>query len=189
MQFNDQKYYLRRQIINLLGAKLTVTDNQGNVVLFAHQKAFKLKEDIRLYSDQTMQTTLMTITARRMLDIATTYDVNDVSGNRIGSLKRDLVSAIARDTWVIMDPNDQQVAMVKEDSMALALVRRYLLNIIPQNYDILMGQEKVADFKQNFNPFVLKMELDFSFDKSGKLNRQLGIAAAVLLTFIEGRQD
>ncbi|MNR57283.1 hypothetical protein D3C85_1780200 [compost metagenome] len=46
---------------------------------------------------------------------------------------------------------------------------------------------KVAEFKQNFNPFVQKLNLDFSADHN-KLDRRLGLAGAVLLIAVEGSQ-
>lgn len=43
-------------------------------------------------------------------------------------------------------------------------------------------------FKQNFNPFVTKLSLDFSTDTERRLDRRLGLAAAVLLCAIEGKE-
>jgi hypothetical protein len=48
---------------------------------------------------------------------------------------------------------------------------------------------QVCWFRQNFNPFVMKVNLDFSMDSAGLLDRRLGIAAAVLLCAVEGRQN
>ena len=52
-----------------------------------------------------------------------------------------------------------------------------------------IGGTSVAEFKQNFNPFVTKLTLDFSPDRHQKLDRRLGIAAGVLLCAIEGKQE
>jgi hypothetical protein len=68
------------------------------------------------------------------------------------------------------------------------LVRRFLLNLIPQNYDLLVDGRRVADFRQNFNPFSYHLNIDFSEDTQGRVDRRLGIAAAVLIAAIEGRQ-
>ena len=76
-----------------------------------------------------------------------------------------------------------------EDSMALALVRRFLSGLVPQNYDITIGTTRVADLKQNFNPFSYQLNLDFSMDVSQQLDRRMGIAAGILLAAIEGRQS
>jgi hypothetical protein len=73
--------------------------------------------------------------------------------------------------------------------MGLALVRRFLSNLVPQNYDITFGTERVADLKQAFNPFAYQLNVDFSMDVNRRLDRRIGLAAAILLAAIEGRQS
>jgi hypothetical protein len=46
----------------------------------------------------------------------------------------------------------------------------------------------VAAFTQRFNLFRYEVDLDFSTDLSHVLDRRLGLAAAVLLATIEGKQ-
>jgi hypothetical protein len=43
--------------------------------------------------------------------------------------------------------------------------------------------------KQKFNPFVMKINLDYSMDVNGLLDRRLGIAGAILLCAMEGKQS
>jgi hypothetical protein len=153
-------------------------------------KAFKLKEDIRLYTGEDMQTEALVIKARQVLDISATYDVVDPSTNqKVGALRRKGLKSILKDEWLFMDANDREIGFVKEDSMALALVRRFLINLIPQKYHGDIGGMPVCAIKQNFNPFVMKITVDFSSDINRLLDRRLGIAVAVLLCAIEGRQQ
>jgi hypothetical protein len=51
-----------------------------------------------------------------------------------------------------------------------------------------MNGKQVCLFKQNFNPFIMKISLDYSMDTNRLLDRRLGIAGAILLCAIEGRQ-
>jgi hypothetical protein len=78
---------------------------------------------------------------------------------------------------------------ITEDNMMLALIRRLLTNLVPQNYDMVFDGTKVADFGQGFNPFAYHLNIDFSMDSGKKLDPRLGIAAAVLLATLEGRQS
>jgi hypothetical protein len=74
--------------------------------------------------------------------------------------------------------------------MGLAMLRRLLLgSLLPQNYDLTINGERVADIKQNFNLFRYELNVDFSMDTSRRLDRRVGLAAAVLLAIIEGRQE
>jgi len=188
--FNHSSYLVRRKILKLFGASFHIFDPDGNVVFFSSQKAFKLKEDIRIYTGEDMQTEVLTIQARRIIDIAATYDVYDpaIAGTKIGALKRKGMKSIIQDEWIIMDAQDNEIGLIKEDSLLLAMVRRLLTNLVPQRFAGFISGAEVCTFKQNFNPFVLKVTLDFSMDTQNLLDRRLGIAAAVLLCAIEGRQ-
>lgn len=158
--------------------------------MFSQLKAFKLKEDIRLYSDESMTEELLTISARSMVDFSATYDVKDPStGEHVGSLRRKGFKSILKDEWIIMSPNEVEIGRIKEESSVLALLRRFLSNLIPQQYNVLMNGSTVTTFKQNFNPFVTKMNVDFSADPSHVLDRRLGLAASVLLCAIDGKQN
>jgi hypothetical protein len=153
-------------------------------------KAFKLKEDIRLYTGEDKQTEILTIKARNILDISATYDVYDPgTQQKVGALRRKGLKSVLRDEWLFLDNNDQEIGKIMEDSLLMAMVRRLLTNLIPQSYQGEIGGAPVCTFKQNFNPFVLKVNLDFSIDQHNRLDRRLGIAAAVLLCAIEGRQQ
>lgn len=188
--FSHQRYVLKRQFLSFLGAKLRVYDPAGNMVLFVQQKAFKLKEDIRIYSDESKAHEVLSIKARQVMDFSAAYDVLDsASGTKIGALRRKGWSSIVRDTWKVLDVNDIQIGEITEDNMTLALIRRFLSNLVPQGYDLMMNVGKVADFAQRFNPFVYHLDIDFGMDQTGALDRRLGLASAILLATIEGRQS
>ncbi|MDA3924835.1 MAG: hypothetical protein PF904_09075 [Kiritimatiellae bacterium] len=188
--FKHESYLVRKKILTLAGAKFHIYDPQGELVFFSKLKAFKLKENIRLFTDETMQNELLNIQARNIIDIAATYDVIDPeSGDKVGALRRKGLKSILKDEWVILDVNDNEIGLIKEDNVFLALLRRFLTNLIPQTYLGEISGRQICKFKQNFNPFVTKITLDFSEDKQHQLDRRLGIAAAVLLCAIEGKQS
>ncbi|NQX58088.1 hypothetical protein [Paenibacillus qinlingensis] len=188
-KFNQQRFIVRKQILSLVGAKIDIFDKDERAILFSKMKAFKLKEDIRIYGDETMQTELISIQARSVIDFSSIFDVVDVeTGHKVGSLRRKGMKSIFKDEWAILSPDESEIGLIKEDNALLALLRRFLTNLIPQHYNIEMNGTKVAEFKQNFNPFVQKLNLDFSADNNNKLDRRLGIAAAVLLVAVEGTQ-
>ncbi|MDR6550302.1 hypothetical protein [Paenibacillus qinlingensis] len=188
-KFKQQKFAVRKQILSLLGAKIDIFDMDDRAILFSKMKAFKLKEDIRIYGDETMQQELISIQARSVIDFSSIFDVVDVeSGQKVGSLQRKGLKSIFKDEWAILGPNDSEIGLIKEDNALLALLRRFLTNLIPQHYNVELNGTKVAEFKQNFNPFVQKLNLDFSADTNDKLDRRLGLAAAVVLIAVEGNQ-
>ncbi len=189
-QFNYQNYQVRRKIFTFLGAKFHVYNPNKEVVLFSKLKAFKLKEDVRLYSSEDMSEELVNIHARKIIDISSTYDVNDSqTGVKIGALKRKGMKSMLKDEWLILNENDQEIGVIQEDNVGLALVRRFLFKLIPQSFNVIINGTLVATYKQNFNPFVLKLNLDFTPDRDEVLDKRLGIAAAIMLCAIDGRQN
>lgn len=187
--FSWSDYLLKRQVFALTG-KLRFYNPQNELVLYVEQKMFRLREDIRVFSDESKAQELLLIQARNILDFSAAYDVIDsASGQKVGVLRRKGLRSMLRDEWEVLDAGDQPVGMLFEDSVGLAMLRRFLLGSwLPQNYDLTIGDERVADLRQKFNPFAYQMILDFSMDTAGKLDRRLGIAAGTLLAIIEGKQ-
>ena len=187
--FQHNHYLLKRQFFKLLGENFRIYDPSGNLVLFSHQKAFKLREDIRIYGDEAKSHELLSIKARTIIDWSAAYDVVDATnGEKVGAFKRKGWTSIVRDKWIVMDNADREIGLIEEDQMMLALVRRLLTNLVPQNYDLVMNGQKAVDLKQRFNPFVYHMDVDFGTQQP-LIDRRMGIAAGVLLAAIEGRQN
>ena len=187
--FQSTRYLLKRQVFALTGT-LRLYNPQEQMVLYCQQKLFKLKEDIRVFSDETKTRELLSLQARQILDFSAYYDVFDsVYSTKIGGLRRRGFRSMVQDEWEVFDGQERLLGILMEDSLTQALLRRLLLGaLLPQNYDLNIGIQRVADYKQRFNPFRYELDLDFQMDSDNKLDRRLGIAAAILLATIEGRQ-
>ncbi len=189
-RFQETHYLVRKKIFSLFGHSFHIFNASGDLLFYSKMKAFKLKEDIRVYTSEDMTEEVLVIKARNILDFSATYDVVDPqTQQKVGAIKRKGLKSILKDEWLLLDAMDNEVAVLQEDNLLMALLRRFLSNLIPQSFQISMQGQPVADFCQNFNPFVLKLNLDFSADRSARLDRRLGIAAAILLCAIEGRQE
>ena len=190
-QFHHPNYLIRQKVFKLFGGAFHIFDPSGNVMFYSKQKAFKLKEDIRVYTGEDMGTELLTIRTDQIIALGATYHVYDPQqgGVHVGSLKREGLKSVLRDEWLFLDPAGRQIGKIQEDSTALALLRRLVVGwLLPQKYFGTIGHTPVSLFTRNFNPFVSKVQLDYSMDTQGLLDRRLGIAAAVLLLAIEGKQ-
>jgi uncharacterized protein YxjI len=188
--FQHPRYLLKRQAIALTG-KFRFYDPNGTQVMFSEQKMFRLREDIRVYSDESKTQEVLSIKARNIMDFSASYDVVDTALNQtVGVLRRRGLRSLLRDEWEILDTNDRMVGLLFEDNVGLALLRRLLLgSLLPQNYDMTFGETRVGDLRQNFNPFRYELNLDFSMDVSRLLDRRLGIAAGILLAAVEGKES
>lgn len=190
-RFGHQTYLVRKKFWQFFGGSFYIYDPNGALVLFSKMKAFKLKEDIRVFTDETLQTEALSIQARSVLDFSGSYDVYDsASGQRVGALRRKgLKSSFYKDEWVILDNTEREVGLIQEESAFLALLRKYLLGaLIPQSFNAQIGGRTVATFSQHFNLFATKLTLDFSADPQRQFDRRMGVAAGILLCAIEGKQ-
>jgi uncharacterized protein YxjI len=188
--FQFPTYLLKRQAIALTG-KFRFYDPAGRLVMFSEQKMFRLREDIRVYDSEDKSREVLSIKARQIMDFSAAYDVVDTELNqKVGVLRRKGLRSILRDEWEVLDPNDRVIGQLFEDSIPMALLRRLLLGSwLPQNYDMTVGETRVADLKQNFNFFRYELNLDFSMDTTSRLDRRVGLAAGILLAAVEGKQD
>ena len=188
--FQFPTYLLKRQAIALTG-KFRFYDPAGRLVMFSEQKMFRLREDIRVYDSEDKSREVLSVKARQIMDFSAAYDVMDTELNqKVGVLRRKGLRSILRDEWEVLDANDRLIGQLFEDSVAMALLRRLLLGSwLPQNYDLTVGETRVADLKQNFNLFRYELNLDFSMDTTHRLDRRMGIAAGILLAAVEGKQD
>jgi len=188
--YAKDSYLIRRKVFTIFGAKFHVYDADGNVILFSKQKAFKLKEDIRVYTDESMSEERLLVKARQVIDFSAAYDVVDAKeGNKIGAFRRKGFSSILRDSWEFLDNSDQPVGKIVEDSMGMALIRRFVANIIPQSFHAEIGGRKVATYAQSWNPFVYKLNVQIDPGGREQCDPRMILAGGILLAAIEGRQN
>ncbi len=160
------EFTIRRKVFTLMGAKFHIFNAQDQVIGFCQQKAFKLKEDIRIYSDEAKSRELMRINARSIVDFSAAYDVVDSqSESKVGTLRRKGMQSFVRDTWSVLDTADQEIGQIVEDSQAMALVRRFipLGNLLPQKFSLKQGEgPALAEYRTHFNPFVYRLTVTVS---------------------------
>ncbi len=141
-----------------------------------------------------MENELLIIRTKSIWDISGTYDVFDpVANETVGALRRHGMKSMLKDEWSFIDSDGNPLGQITEDSMLKAVARRFIGGLatlfMPQAYHAQINGQPVATFKQNFNPFVQKIDIDFSPDAADLLDARLGLAAAVLLCAIEGKQN
>lgn len=192
-RFSQSTYLIRRKVLKLVGGAFHIFDASGTVVMYSRMKAFTLREDIRLFTSEDMQTELLRIQARQIIDFSAAYDVIDSqTGEKIGALKRKGLKSLVRDHWIVMDAADTEVGGVLENSAGLAILRRFTGSLgsvlAPQQYHFEVGGQTVANGSQNRNPFVYKVRIDLEPGSGRALDPRLVLAAGILLAAIEGKQ-
>ena len=192
--FRADTYLIRKKVLKLFGESFHIysDDSQTELLGFCQLKAFKLKEDIRIYSDEEMTTELLTIKAKSILDFSAGYDVVDAqTGASLGGYKRKGLKSIIKDTYELYDQAGNTYAELSEDSGGLALVRRFvpLANIlIPQVFHLRGGDGgESVDYTQKMNPIVQRLVVKGA--QSGGFDPRVVLAGGILLAAIEGHQN
>ena len=121
--FSHNKYVFRRKVFRIFGGEFNIYDGSGNLVLYSEQKSFKIREDLRVYTEKEMMNEVLQVKTKQMLDFGATYRVVDPrSGEAVGALRRKGLKSIFKDEWLLLDPQDQEIGAVQEDNMAMALL-------------------------------------------------------------------
>ena len=189
--YEADSYMVRQKVLKLLGEEFHIysDDSMQQLIGYSKQKALKLKEDIRVYSDEQKSTELICIKARSIIDFGAGYDITDSqTGEAICSFKREGLKSLFKDSWKVMDSSGNQIGTLGEDSGILALVRRFVpfaSLLIPQEF-VLSAEGSSIVFTQKMNPLVHKLSV--SNIQSSGLDPRIVLAATMLLIAIEGRQ-
>jgi len=190
----DERYTIRRQVFRFFGAGFHIYDSDGGLVGYCDQKRFKLREDIRVYTDESKSEELLRIGTQQVIDFGATYEVSvplDEGGvGAIGSFRRKGLKSMLRDEWLVFDASGAQRATIREDSQFRAILRRAhdgFAMIIPQGYHMIDEAGEVATYRTHFNPFIHRLGVAIHRDDEA-LDDLLLLAGGVLLLAIEGRQ-
>jgi hypothetical protein len=167
----------------------------GTPVAFVRQKKLAIKEDIRFFADEGETQELFRINARSWLDTGgSKYDVTDVQEGLIGTLAHVFRASLLRSTWRVLSALGDEIAVARERSQAMALLRRGIdfvpdiggLIPIPYNFDIVAGGNAIGKLDRKFK-LRDQYVLDLSADPGKTLDRRLAIALAIGLDTPQNR--
>jgi uncharacterized protein YxjI len=190
--FVDQ---LIRPIANLYRISTLGADGSspGQPLAFVRQKKLAIKEDIRFFADETEAEELFRIKARAVFEVRGRFDITTPEGERVGLLEKVFGISLLRSTWRIYDANEQQVALVQEKSMPIAILRR-AIDLVPYGelipivfqFTILMEGREVGELRRPIglrDRYILKL----SGDPDRRIDRRVALALAIALDALQSR--
>jgi uncharacterized protein YxjI len=184
--FSHPRYVVKRPFWSILGRKFHVYAPDGSVVAFVKHPLLRLREGFTIFSDESETHALLTVRARQIVAFNIAHDVFDATTEeRAGSIRSRGLRSLFRDTWDLLDPQDQPVGLVQEDGAAL--LRRFL-PILPSKHHIELGGVTVATIAQRFRFFVKEFELDLR-PNQGRLDPKFAIACTLLALMAESRRE
>nr|MBN1228430.1 hypothetical protein [Anaerolineae bacterium] len=99
-----------------IAPQIFIRDASENELFYVHQKAFKLKEEITVYRDQSKADSLYSISADRVIDFSAKYTIRDAAGTTLGALRREGAKSIFKASYLLLGPEDTQTHHIKEDN-------------------------------------------------------------------------
>jgi hypothetical protein len=183
----SQNFYRIRKKVLTVWNKYWIEDHSKNILGFSKQKMFKLKEDIRIYTDEKMHTELFSIKQQQILDIWGTFAVVDSNTNaHLGYIKRKaLASSFVRDEYELYDVNNQLIGGIYEDT-GTGLARKYIPggSLIPEEMTIVLQGQPVARINQKFKIIGDIWELN-CVNVPQYLDRRVLLACLIMMGMIE----
>jgi uncharacterized protein YxjI len=187
-----EQFTIKRKFFKLFGAGFRIEGPDGKLVGYCKQKAFRLREDLRIYTDDSLSKELMRIGTRQIIDFGANYEVSLPDGSVLGSMRRKGLKSLLRDSWLIYDASGKQIGRLQDDSGGLAFLRRFVdlvALLVPQKFDLLTEDgRQVAQMRTHFNPFLYRLGISV-IAPDDELDELMILAAGVLVAAIEGRQD
>lgn len=173
--FDSNKYEVRQKLVSI-GKKYNVYEGEEQI-LQCTKKKLKLKEDFRFESVEGEP--VLRITTDQVIDVAATYNVVDETTDKpVGAVKQDFT--FLKHRWQILDPEGKQIATVREDSMPMALARRFVTTLIPFSYVIKQNGNELGFIDGQF-----AVRDKYSIEVDEEIDPRLAIAATVLIDAME----
>ena len=188
-----------RPIVNQYEFSLPAEGDQpGEPFCFVHQRRFKFKEDIGFFTDESRSGELMRIKARQRFDPRARYDVATPDGQKVGEIQKVFGKSLLRSTYRLYDAAGNEVALVRERSLGVALFRRLVGWIpyvgdfanwlpIPYHFDFVRGEEVIGAHSRQLWKFRDIYTIDMSADTQRTVDRRLVLAIAVGIDALQAR--
>ena len=165
----------------------------GGPVAFVRQKKMAIKEDIRFYADENESRELWRIKARSLMEFGGRYDVTTPEGEKIGVLGKVFGKSLLRSTWSIMDADEQELAVAKERSVPVAILRRVIDAVpygdfipIPFHFTIDAAERHIGDLNRRFG-IRDTYDLDVGGDVERRIDRRLAVSLGIALDALQSR--
>lgn len=193
-----KKMEFRRKFWKILGVSITVYDPlSDNVIGFINQRTIQIKPDVYVYTDTTMQQSVVHLKKQTVLSAKPRYTITDMQNQKeMGSMQfNDFRSYFARWHINIFDEHGNQFGYIQETSSWLALLRRWiglindlaelLLAFVPQTFDIYYAPngatpQLAGRIVHKKNPFLVRMSLDTTQTQT-TIDPKMNLAICTLL--------
>lgn len=101
--------------ILVIAPQISVTDARGRLTHYVRQKAFKLREAVKVFADERQTRQLFAIEADRVLDFNAAYRITDKDGGYVGTLRRKGMRSLWSAHYEILCPGGETFTIREEN--------------------------------------------------------------------------
>jgi uncharacterized protein YxjI len=151
------------------------------------------KKHVTIYRDDTRSEVLLRVFQHNKIQLLkATFVVTTPEREELAWLEKKLVRSILRKQWDCYTDEGAPLAVIKEDSIILSLLRRLMrgsfFGLLRTNFIFLTPDEETVFGEFNRAYTILdRYVLDLSGDPDRKFDRRIALAMGVLLDTAEGR--
>lgn len=185
-----QDFYRIRRKVLAIGTRYYIENRQGNIIGFSKQKMLRIKDDIRVYSDEAMTLELFSIRQENIVDDWGTWAVVDGPSNSlIGKMRRSYMSNFAADEYALLGPEGRQIGRLIEPSKR-GLVRKYVPfgGLVPEQIKLEFNGNVIANIQQQFKIVGDTWEVDCN-RLPDRFDRRTLLSAMLIMGMIERDED
>lgn len=178
----QQDHFYARQTRTSWSPRLYFQDDAGKTLAFVRNLSCQYNQEIRVFTDPTLSFELLSIKAASRSADADQFTVTDCLTRELaGAIRHRHPARELRLAWSLHSPAAEEISAIQEDSGFLAVLRRYLTELIPQSYTFYVGSCAVGAATPGNMLWAHTMEIDLTGDRAKLIDRRLLVAAIVLI--------
>ncbi|UCE80530.1 MAG: zinc ribbon domain-containing protein [Methanobacteriota archaeon] len=182
-----QNFYRIRKKVVAITNQYWIENADGSILGYSKQKLIRIKEDIRVFADDSMSEELFRIRQDQVVDMWGTFGVIDsVTEAVVGKIRRQaLRSGVHKDEYLLLNAHGQTVGKLAERSRR-GLMRKYMPGgvLVPEQLVVEFQGRQVAEIKQQFKIIGDIWEVDCSRIPA-QFDRRILLSAMLLMGMIE----
>jgi len=168
----------------------------GELICQVRQKRMKIREEITFYADEDEQWPVLRLKARNVFEVRGITDVQLPDGSTIGVLRKVFGASLLRSTWEVQDAGGAVVAVARESSVPIAVLRRvwsqvpYLGDVpfmLPFHFDIATPDGRPLGTYRRLVSLRDRYLLDLTADSQRLLDRRVALALTIALDALQDR--
>ncbi len=184
--FAHPEYTVKRSYWSFLGRVTRVFAPDGMLVAYIKKPVMKWKEEMTIFADEAQTQPVLVMRARQAIAMNLVRDVFDAaSGARVGTIRQKGLKSMFRDTWELLDEQEQVIGLMQEDGSSFL---RRMFPLLLGKWHIEVYQQPVAYIKQVWRFFAKEYTLDLS-QNNGRIDPRFAMALSVLALMAESRRE